>query len=184
MRKKHLIRIMPLAAVFCAMVSFQSCTKIGQLLHFDLSMQTQSVTVDIPPASGVISVGPVVTSYNVDSFIKASTAGQLGVANIKSVKMSSCVMTINNPTPQNNFANFESASATAFSNTDTNPYTISITNNPNTYASTLNLPVDQTELSPYLGSQFTYSFTGKLRRATTAKMNVTITFTYSVSVGG
>ena len=103
---------------------------------------------------------------------------------VKGETFTASLVTINNPTPANNFANFESASATAFSNADTHPYTISINNNPNTYASTLSLPVDGTELSSYLGNEFTYSFTGKPRRPTTAMLHVTITFTYSVSVGG
>jgi hypothetical protein len=185
MKKQHLNRILTIAAVFVVITTLQSCSKLAQkLLNFDLSMQTQTVNVDVPPAQGNIAVGPITTYYNVDSFVRASTGGQLGAANISSVKITSCVITINNPNFANNFANFKSASASFYSNTDTNPYTLSNPSNPDQYAPTLTLPVDQTELSSYIGNQFTYSLSGSMRRPTTTTLHCTVTFTYSVKVSG
>jgi hypothetical protein len=185
MKKQHLNRILTIAVVLLIVGTLQSCSKLAsKLLNFNLSMQTETINVDVPPTGGSISVGPMTTNYNVDSFVRASTAGQLGAANISSVKLTSCVITINNPSIANNFGNFESCSASFYSNTDTNPYTVNIANNPNSYATTLNLPVDQTELASYIGNQFTYSLAGKLRRPTTTTLHCTVTFTYSVNVQG
>jgi len=184
MKKQNLISTLTFALFIGVIATLQSCNKLASKLSFNLAMQTETVQVTIPPTGGTFSVGPVSTYYNVDSFVRASTANQLGAANITSVQVTSAVLVVNNPTLTNNVANFESCSASFYSNTDATPYTISITNNPDTYSNTLNIPVDQTELSGYIGNQFDYSFTGTLRRPTTIPLNCTITFTYSVKVTG
>ena len=185
MKKNHLLKILTVAVVVGTVGTLQSCNKALQNLHFNLSMQTQTVTVTIPPASGTISVGPITSTYNVDSFIRANTGNQLGISNISSVEISSCVLTLSNGTATNNFGNFESCSASFFSNTNSTPYTLSIPNNPDGDYQTLALPVDSTaQLSSYLGNQFTYNLTGSLRRPTTIPLNCTITFTYSLVVQG
>jgi len=92
---------------------------------------------------------------------------------------------LNNPTAASNFQDFQSCSASFFSNTNTTPYTLSIADNPDVYSSALLLPVDTSvNLATYLGNEFTYSFSGKLRRPTTTPLSCTITFTFSVSVQG
>ena len=185
MKKNHLLKLLTLAIVVGFMGTLQSCSKALQNLHFNLSMQTQTVTVTVPPTSGTVTVGPITSTYNVDSFIKANTGNQLGISNIQSVKISSCVLTLTNSTATNNFGNFESCSASFYSNTDQTPYTLSIPNNPDGIESTLSLPVDSTaELKSYLGDTFTYNFTGAMRRPTTVPLTCTITFTYSLVVQG
>ena len=164
-----------------------SCSKIGNLLTFNLSMQTESFDVSIPITTdtGTMSVGPVGSTFNVDSFIRANTAGELGESNIKSVKLSSVVLTLNNANAANNFQNFEYVDLAFSSNTNSAPYTISIANNPDSYSSTLSLPIDSTvDLSTYLGNQFSYSVTGRLRKPTTQALDCTVTVTFSLSVKG
>jgi len=177
------------AAVFgLGVFALQSCSKLTNLLHFNLSMQTESVNFTIPlvtDTSGTFTVGQNTNAYNVDSFIRASTGNQLGEANITSVQLSSVVLVLNNATTSSNFQDFESCTASFYSNTNTTPYVLSISDNPDVYASSLSLPVDTSvNLASYLGNQFTYSFTGKLRHATTAPLNCTVTFTFSVKVQG
>lgn len=188
MKRLKLIPIVAMTLGFVTFSAFQSCNKIAQKLLFDLNMQTQSVDVVIPVTSnttGTITVGPVMSYYNVDSFIKAQTAQQLGVSNVKSVKLESCLLTINDADATNNFANFESCQASFFSNTNSTPYNMNIDNNPDTYSATLSLPVDNTvELSTYLGTEFTYTLTGKLRRVTTKELHCTIQVTYKLDVRG
>jgi len=184
MKKQNLISALSIVFLLGVVATLQSCTKLASKLSFNLAMQTETVTVTIPPAGGTFTVGPVTTYYNVDSFVKAQTANQLGAANITSVEITSAVLVVNNPTPADNVANFQSCSASFYSNTDATPYTISITDNPDVYSNMLNIPVDQTQLSGYIGNQFTYSFSGTLRRPTTIPLNCTITFTYSVKVSG
>ena len=182
-RAKIAIAITTMAIVLTA----TSCLKMGNLLNFKLGMQTKSFDVTIPVTSdtGMMFVGPVAAIYNVDSFIRASTAGQLGAANIQSVKLSSVVLTINNANAVNNFQNFEFVDLSFLSNTNGTPYTMSIANNPESYASTLSLPVDTTvEMSSYLGNQFTYKVHGRLRRATTQELDCTVNVTFSLTVKG
>ena len=187
MKKQNLIVGLALAVAIGGIISFQSCTRIGKLLNFNLGMQTESVNVTIPAtaANGLITIGPATTYFNVDSFVKAQTGNQLGASNITSVKLASVVFTLNNATPFNNFQNFESCSAAFTSNTNSTPYTVSIPSNPDVFANTLVLPVDSTtELKSYIGNQLNYTVSGKLRRPTTDSLNCTVTFKFSVAVQG
>lgn len=188
MKKTHFITILVLAITFGAVATFQSCTKLAKLLNFNLGMQTETVNVTIPAttgSNGVVTVGPATNTFNVDSFIKNQTGNQLGASNITSVKLASVVFTLNNANSLNNFQNFESCSATFSSNTNSTPYTISIPNNADAFSSTLILPIDTTaELKSYIGNQFNYSVSGKLRRSTTIPLDCTITFTFNLKVQG
>ena len=186
MKRFNFIKSVALVAAVGIVGMLQSCTNGLKSLHFNLGMQTQTVTITIPPTTGgTISVGPISTSYNVDSFIRAQTGQQLGINNIYSVKLASCVITITNPTADNNFANFQSCTASFTSNTNSTPYVLTINNNPDTYQNTLSLPVDaNAELKTYLGDQFQYNFTGTLRRPITTTLTCTVTFNYNLVVQG
>jgi len=179
-----------IAAAICVCIAFtiQSCTKVATLLNFDLSMQTASVNISIPVVTdltGVFSVEPSTAGYNVDSFIRASTNNQLGAANITSVKLSSVLLALRNATDNSNFQNFESCYASFYSNTNSTPYSTSVTGNPDVYATTLSLPADTaTELKTYIGDEFTYRIAGQLREPTNIPLNCTVTFTFSVKVQG
>jgi hypothetical protein len=81
-------------AFTCAiMLSLNSCSKFAKNLQYDLNMQTASVDIVIPAYSDTsISVSGSQTVYfNVDSFIRANTANVMGLSNIQSVKIKSCV---------------------------------------------------------------------------------------------
>jgi hypothetical protein len=187
MKKQSFVVLFVAAAIFGSLSLLSSCTKLGQNLRFSLPMQTGSVNITIPPtsATGTVTFGPSSSVFNVDSFIKANTANQLGIANISSVKLTSCTITITNPTTENNFANFQSCAASFSSNTDSNPYTINIADNPDTYAATLSLPADTSvQLSGYLGNQFNYSVSGSLRRPITDTVKCTINYAFNIIVQG
>jgi hypothetical protein len=181
--------LLALSGVVCvAAISLSSCSKISNLLKKDLDMQTTTVDFVIPPtpASGDVLSGSQTTFYNVDSFIKASTANQLGVANITSAKIKAVRITINNASAALNFANFETFSGAVHSDANTTDFIVRIPSNPDTYAAVLDLPVDSTvELKSYLNAtRFTYTLSGKLRRAVTDSVRCTASFTYSVKVQG
>jgi hypothetical protein len=188
MNKRHLFSLLSLTVIFTAVSMIQSCTKVAKGLRFTLAMQTGSVALTIPATpltTGTATFGPATNSYNVDSFIKAQTGTLLGEQNITSVKLTSCVLIINNPDVDNNLANFQSASAEFSSNTNSNPYTIDVPSIPSTYGTALNMPVDTTvDLSTYLGNQFNYSVSGKMRKATTKALNCTLQFTFNLVVQG
>lgn len=182
-RRKIAFAITTIAITLTAL----SCTKIANLLTFRLGMQTKSFDFSIPVTTdtGTMAVGPVMTSFNVDSFVKANTAGQFGASNIKSVKLSSVVLTLNNADAANNFQNFSFVDVDFSSNTNGTPYNMSIANNPDSYSATLSLPVDTTvNLATYLGNEFTYSVRGRLRKGTTKQIDCTATVTFNLQVRG
>src|SRR5271156_1441866 len=189
MIKKYLSGSITIAVTF-ALLSLQSCGKLASSLVFNnLKLQPGSVTFTIPPTPSLDStiLGSATNSYNVDSFIKANTASTLGISNITSVKLSSCVITITSGADStNNFANFSSCVASFYSNNNTTPYSISIPSNPDAYSTTLTMPVDTTaELKSYLsGNTFNYSVSGKLRRATTQTLTCTISYSFTMNVQG
>jgi len=182
------LTLLSFMAIVVAVFSLQSCTKIGTMLQYDIPMQSGSVTITIPPTSNTAASlnGSGSNSINIDSIIKANTAGLLGVNNITSVKLTSATMNLQNADANNNFANFQSCFASFTSNSDGSPYQLSITNNPDAFASSLSLPVDTTaELKNYItGSSFTYTAGGQLRAATTQSLTCNITFTFNIHVQG
>ncbi len=187
MKKAHLTLI-TLVAIALGSITLHSCTKLAKLLNFNLGMQTETVNVTIPVTTGVngvVTVGPATNRFNVDSFVMAQTGNQLNASNITSVKLSSVVFTLNNANAFNNFQNFESCSASFSSNTNPTPYTVEIANNPDVFANTLTLPVNgDAELKSYIGNEFNYTVSGKVRRGTTIPLDCTVSFTFSVKVQG
>jgi len=181
-----------LACISFTTLGIYSCSKLKSLLQYNLNMQTASYSFTIPitsDTSKVNSLGNVSLSYNIDSFIKASTSNVLGLSNITSAKVNSVVFTLQNPDTANNFANIQNATVTFTSNASNTPYTLGgISNNPDVYAYTLNLQVDSTQnLISYISpttNQFNYSISAKLRRPTTDTLNCTVTVQFSVHVQG
>lgn len=187
MRKSRILFASAMVMTCLGTAYLQSCSKIASLVQYDLTLQTASTEIVLPPSSDTVgaATGSQEVHYNVDSFIKANTANVLGIANITSAKLTSCKLTLLNPTTANNFANFRSASGSFYSNTNTTPYSLSLSN-PDTYGTVLDMPVDpNVELKGYLnGTNFTYTVGGSLRRATTDSIRVKIDVQYSVHVQG
>ena len=189
MNKFRILAPVVAVAAIIGVSSLQSCTKLAKNLQYDLNLQTASVQVTIPVTSDTsVTAGATQTNYyNVDSFIKANTANVLGLANITSAKIKSCTITLDSGySADNNFANFRSCSASVYSSSNATPYLLSVANNPDTYATTLSLPVDTTtDLKSYLtGSNFTYNVAGHLRRPTTQVIKATVQFAFTVHVQG
>ncbi len=185
---RSLIAAAGIAVTCVGLSTLQSCDKVANLLQYNLALQTASAEIVLPPSDTTAgsASGSQMVYYNVDSFIRANTGNALGINNIESVKIESCTLTLLNPSAGNNFANFQSASGSVYSNTNTTPYTLSIASNPDTYASVLSLPVDTAaNLKSYLtGNQLTYSAGGTLRRATTDSLHVKVDFKFKVHVHG
>ena len=188
MRKYTFNSVLALAVSVASVATLQSCTKVAEKLHFNLKMQTRSVDFTIPVSSytaGNTAIGPVTSSYNVDSFIKAQTGDVLGIKNIKSVKISSVKFNINNATTANNLQNLESAFASLTSDTYSEPFIVSKNNIPDSYAASTDLDVNtEAELKSYIGTQFSYILNAKLRKATTTPLYCTVVYTYDVEVEG
>jgi len=184
--------------VLCAVLAistsliYSSCSKIAALIRAQaISFTATDLTFNIPVTTDtatVTSIGSGTFTYNIDSLIRAQTANQLGLANIDTFTLTSCTLTVQNPDDNNNVANFESAAGSFYTSANANPANMgSISNNPDVYGTTLNVPVNAsvnltTYVSPSGVTTFNYSVTGKARRATTKVLNVAMHVTYNIHV--
>jgi hypothetical protein len=168
---------------------FQSCNKIkiGQ----DVTWDGNDVTITVPAVNDVQQhneFGTGTFTYNIDSFIKAKTINKFGLSDISKLTLNKCQLTIINPDSANNFANFEQCNA-VFSTTQNLVLAqiANITNNPDTYAGTLDIPVDKTiDLKSYFGTgtnTIDYAVGGKLRRPTTKELTIKVHIGYNIHVG-
>jgi hypothetical protein len=177
-----------LCAVALGAASLSSCDKVKETIAgpatFDLN--GLEATINVPIVNDLAShsnIGTGTFSYNIDSFIRAQTADQLGIKNIDEYYITSCNMTINNPDTANNFANFEQVQASFSTPTNTTPVTIAeIPSNPNTYAATLSVPVNSTtNLRSYMPNSGPITFTcqlgGKMRKVTNKVLTVKVVVT-------
>jgi hypothetical protein len=186
MKKNPLLAFLTIATA--ASMALSSCTDLAKKLDFDLNMVPVSVTVTIPAytdSTGNVTVGPTTSSYNVDSFITAQTNGNLSSSNIQSVKVKSITLSLTNATAESNFQDFKSCTVSFHSNSNSNPYEVNISDNPDVYATTLTLPVDpNTDLKSYIGNTFTYTISGEMRHPVRTPLSCTITYSFDVKVHG
>jgi hypothetical protein len=173
-------------------IMYSSCSKIAALIRAQaISFTATDLSFNVPVITSTTantSIGSGTFTYNIDSLIRAQTVNQFGLANIDTVTLTSCTLTIQNPDADNNFANFESASGSFSTSADANVANMgSITNNPDTYAATLSVPVNsgvnlKSYVSPSGLTSFSYSVMGQARRATTKPLTVTMHVTYNIHV--
>lgn len=165
---------------------FSSCD-IKDKLNININMSSTNVAFTIPVISqtGNVTIGQQSVAVNIDSIIHANNA-ELSVSNIKSVKLTSCTITMTDGDAANNFSALQSCSATLSSNSKPTPVELAnLSNNPDVEAYTLELPVNTTEdLKDYFtGSSFTYSLSGSARKTTSKPINCTATINYTLNVG-
>ncbi len=187
MNKYRIVPTGAFALILALFVSVNSCTKIAKTLSLDLPMQTGSINIHIPATEDTINYlvfGPETSYFNVDSFVRSSTGEQFNGKSISKVTITECKLTVLNPTPANNIANFQNCSASLFSDVKEEPFTISLIDNPDLYANSLNIPIQNTDLSAYIGKYYSYYISGRLRKPITTPLECTLTYTYNVSVKG
>ena len=183
--------LLPLIAIVCSAVAFNSCSKIADAIAQSFTWQGIDVIIDVPASSDTGSYATIGTGsfvYDFDSLIKDKTANQFGLKNIKSFTFKSCTLTILDPDTLNNFANFRQAKA-SFS-TSTNPTTTvlgEVTNNPDVYATSLNLPINNTtNIKSYLPSSgkvtLMYDLSGQIRKPVTRTIKVQAQINYTIQV--
>ena len=182
MMKRYLILVLLLSFIS------SSCKKKPKDLLFTLNMQLPSAAFTLPPTTDTIDTlpyGSIYFTYNVDSFIRANTAHQLGINSITGVTLASCILTIQDPDTVNNFRDFSTCDATFASDANPAPYMV-LMNNADTFAASVTAEADTvTQLKSYLATDhFRYSFGGKLRRTITKTLNCTVQFAFIVNVGG
>ncbi len=179
-------------AILSTMFLTQSCSKgsLGQDVTWKGNDVTASVPI-VPDTTLHSSMSSGTFTYNLDSMIKAETKNAFNITNIGKVTLKSCTVTIMNPDSANNFANFQQCNLSFYSNKNATPANIaSISNNPDVYATVLNIPVDNTvDLKSYLYSSTSttattvnYVWGGKLRRATTKSLTIMVHVEYTIHV--
>ncbi|MDE3212377.1 MAG: hypothetical protein KGM98_04020 [Bacteroidota bacterium] len=160
-----------------------SCKKVIKTVFggTDITVASFSVTVPAVPVvtSYELEVGTYSYSFNLDSAVRASTAGLFGAGAVNSVKVKQVLIHISNSDSLNNLANFDSALVTLVSNTNNNPvnlFDLGFPDNPSSdYTET---PTSGPELISYLkGSTLTFTLYGMMRRPTTKALDLTITVT-------
>ena len=171
---------------YFAFISLPSCTKSQNRLRYDLTLQTSSAPLSLAPraSTGTSFSLSQASSFNIDSFVRASTGGKLGAVNIRNARLVTAALNLADPTDATNFANFQSCSGTFHTNTNSSEVGVTIANE-DIYSSSLALPVDSTdELKNYFvgGNRIIYGFGGNLRRPTSDTLRCCITFTFNLIV--
>lgn len=179
--------IIPILAAIVMVTGISSCKKVISTLFQGMDVNLPAVQVTIPSVIAVtpseFPLGSFSMHFNLDSIVKASTAGVFGVNSVSSIKVKQISIIINNADQLNNLSNFESARITLQSNMDNNPAELFSITFPDSYATTFTTtPVNSPELLSYLkGSDIMYNVYGKMRRITTKPLSITIEVTIRVN---
>ena len=179
--KKVLISVSLLIFIIAGM----SCNKIKDAIFPSIDVNLPAFQFRVPAIPIVLSseasLGSFTMNFNLDSIIRANTAGAFGAGAVSTIKVKKMVITVSNGDAANNLANFESARFTFSSNTKTTPAELVSINFPDTFATTyMAEPASSPELKEYLaGTQLTYSLFGKARRITSKPLDFSVAITLS-----
>jgi hypothetical protein len=186
---KKILFCLSLLAFTGSMAMFTSCDKLKEqvekALNFDLVFQTAGTSFTIPEQSTTGTYTDTKSeTFDMNQFIKDKTDNQLSVDNIRTAKIKSCKLTLTDADADNNFQNFSKAKV-ILKVAGQPDITMEISDNPDTYATELSLPVDATkDLVPYLkATTFTYEVSGTLRKITTKDLTMNVKFEFDVNVG-
>ena len=168
--------------MFVWMMMFVSCTcnEIKEKLLPAFNVTIPEINLTVPPLPLVtneeVPVGALKTHINMDSTIKANTAGTFGADAVHFVKVKKLVIKALNPDKNNNLSNFETARMRIYS--DTASADIAVINFPQTYSDSITvIPTSSPDISNYLrGSTLAYNLFWKNRKTTKKflKLNVKI----------
>ena len=173
----------PIAVIVFLIVAFASCKKIVSSVFGGTDVNVPAVELTIPVIIAVttneISLGSIQQHINIDSVIKANTAGIFGINVVSSIKVKEIKFTLGNADALNNLANFKNARVTIQSNTNNAPVDLFSLNFADTYAAAYTFtPASSPELLGYLnGNTIIYTIYGTMRRTTSKTLNMMIAIT-------
>ncbi len=177
-------KFIPALSLFVLLTVFTtSCEKAKSLVFPKFEAAAGDVVLNLPVISNTTteaSVGSVDLHFNLDSLIKAHTAGEFSVSHAKSVTVKNVVLEVLNGDAESNISNFETVKVSLSSNTNTTPVTLVSAN-----LMDVNQPQvingNGTELKEYLKDHmFTYNVAGKLRRPTRKSLQLQVSLILSV----
>jgi hypothetical protein len=167
-------------------VGVYSCADIKKKVLPSFSVNIPDINLTIPPIAFVsndeVPVGALRTRINMDSAIKANTAGTFGASAVTSVKVKKITIKLLNGNMANNLSNFEHARMRIYSHSDTASLDIADITFPQTYSDSLSVaPVNSAEISHFLkGSELGYNLFWRNRRTTTKFLKLKVSLTLSV----
>jgi hypothetical protein len=165
-----------------------SCDKLKDLVNVNFNFSNGTTEFDIPitPAGSYGSLSTKTFYMNLDSLIKANN-GESGLEYLKTLTINSIDLTLSNADTSNNFQNLFSCKMKFFTNVKSDTLTIgSLTSNPDTYKSTLNVPVATSiDVKDYAktATRFGYILQADVRRPTTKILNCKVKVNYQVTCG-
>lgn len=183
---KIIYRSLGFVAVLALSTLLHSCDKVKDAIS--INVPTQTVTADFtiaPQPVGTQTLASFQFGINLDSLIKIQNSS-LGLGNIKSAKIKSITLTLTNATQTDNFAVVSACEAGLYSSSNsTYKAFASLTSNPDTYSTTLDIPVNQDlDLKDYFNATaFYYTVSATTRRATTTTLQGKATVKFDVAVG-
>lgn len=171
----------PLVAVLTIIFTSCTCNQIKEKLLPSFNVNIPDINLTVPPLPHItdkeIPVGALKTHINMDSTIRANTAGTFGADAVHFVKVKKMVVKVSDADQDNNLSNFETARMRIY--TDTTSTDIAVINFPATYSDSITvIPPASPDISNYLrGSNLAYNLLWKNRKPTRKflKLNVKIT---------
>lgn len=154
------------------------CKEIKEKILPSFTVNIPSINLRIPPLPIIsereIPVGALRTKINMDSAIRANTAGTFGSNAVTTVKVKNLVITSANADELNNLSNFESARIRIFN--DTSFVDIATIQFPETATDSISIiPHASPDISQYLkGSTLAYNLFWKNRRQTKKHLRLRI----------
>src|SRR4051794_20501067 len=158
-----------------------TCNQIKEKLLPSFNVDIPEINLTVPPLPKVtdkeIPVGALRTHINMDSTIRANTAGTFGADAVHFVKLKKLVIKAINADKAANLSNFETARMRIYA--DTASTDLAVINFPKTYSDSITvIPSSTPDISNYLrGSNLAYNLFWKNRKTTSKylKLNVKIT---------
>jgi hypothetical protein len=177
-----------LAIAFLIVLAGVSCKKIIDEIFKGIDVKAPEVSFVLPAIPSLLFCPgecggiPTTTPFNLDSTIKANTAGVFGADDVKSIKIKEVQITIPNGDANNNLSNFQSARVTLSSDNNTTPVDILNLSFEDVPVTSKTITVSNgVELLPYLkGNELTYSMYGRLRKPTSKELTFVTVVTLRV----
>ena len=177
------IKYISFLVIILFLVGFSSCKKIVGAIFEGTDVEAPPINITIPVIVALtpdeMPLGTYSQSINLDSMVRAKTAGIFGANVVSSVKVKKVTITLTNADQLNNISNFQSARVTLQSNSNNTPVQIFSVffedTNSSTHTFTAN---DGPELLSYLsGNSISYTLYGKIRRITTKPLQMQVNVT-------
>jgi hypothetical protein len=186
MKLEILSKLNVFAILILPLTVITSCKKTDTLVQVNVPLQMAQISYTIP--MNQTSIDTTISVYcNVDSIIRASNANSFNISNIKSVTATSANTILTGTTDvADNFGNLSSLSIAISSISDTTATIFAqVTNNPGTFATSLNIPVNDTvNLKNYFDATlFNFTLRSTLTTPTTIALQAQATIQFNIVVG-